>query len=461
MSPGQEGRSAALPLSPRLKPPDSHSALAAPRTDRGWNFMVPAVPCRGQVPTQSRLHRTLVPPEAPRPFPQLCPGRWRVMGEGSPSPAQEEDQNRGGKAPFSSTARTQSLLQPALFIFLFPVAFWEPTSRLSFAPFPSSGDLGIKAWLLSTQTDPAWRGQDGTTSFSTSAQVRALSRVLLSVRHLLSRPWAGNPPPSQALSCFLEEAPTPSQAFVGLGQSPVGDGLGLQLLEDGGGGGMTLQPSPPILHVAFSPWWARCGHGGRSWLLDAPRLRVPEPHTEPSLVLVPSSPCTTPQLLGRPGWCVTWEAFSLAHEVLAHRPPPLWKHSRHIGYHQTLRIDGLQGNPAMALEGGHGHMASRGPILAQNPCPESPFFLAHPSLGLLWTCRAHTPLKGQEHNSPAPQSYTPGTDDFLILNLSTPLSLIQSYCPIAYSRKMLTIFERAKLGHLLFFLKHRNPEKSA
>ncbi|XP_034502805.1 growth arrest-specific protein 7 isoform X4 [Ailuropoda melanoleuca] len=66
--PGREDGPTALPLSPRLEPPDSCAVLTAPRTNWGWSFVVPAEHRRGHLPTQSQPYHTLVTLEAPRPF---------------------------------------------------------------------------------------------------------------------------------------------------------------------------------------------------------------------------------------------------------------------------------------------------------------------------------------------------------------------------------------------------------
>lgn len=77
------------------------------------------------------------------------------------------------RPPFSTVAHTQNALQqPSLLIFFSPLEYSEgleyseslhPGSSLLLF---TSGSLGKKVWLQFSQTDPAWRGQDETTSFS-------------------------------------------------------------------------------------------------------------------------------------------------------------------------------------------------------------------------------------------------------------------------------------------------------
>lgn len=62
-------------------------------------------------------------------------------------------------------------------LFFCPVAFWEPTSWLFSALFTISGLE--KAWRLSSQTDPAQRGQAGTTSFNKLAPRRSVELCFL------------------------------------------------------------------------------------------------------------------------------------------------------------------------------------------------------------------------------------------------------------------------------------------
>lgn len=79
----------------------------------------------------------------------------------------------------------------------FPVAY-------SGSPHPGSslllfivGSLGKNAWLLFSQTDPACRGQDGTTSFSKFAPSRSIESCFLLDQASVSRAVSGQPrPPS-------------------------------------------------------------------------------------------------------------------------------------------------------------------------------------------------------------------------------------------------------------------------
>lgn len=71
------------------------------------------------------------------------------------------------RPPFSTAARTQNpLQQPSLLIFCSPLEYSKGLHPGSSLLVFTNGSLGKKVWLQFSQTDPAWRGQDETTSFS-------------------------------------------------------------------------------------------------------------------------------------------------------------------------------------------------------------------------------------------------------------------------------------------------------
>lgn len=127
--------------------------------------MLPAEDGRGHLTTQNQLCHTFVPLEALRPFlqPSLCLQGFGGSGEEvSFSKPRCQDQNlyrRHHSAERPSFRILCSL--PSLF---FPLHSGSPHPGSSLSSFIIKG-LGKKAWLLSSQTDTAWRGQDGTTSF--------------------------------------------------------------------------------------------------------------------------------------------------------------------------------------------------------------------------------------------------------------------------------------------------------
>lgn len=134
--------------------------------------MVPAEDCRGHLTTQSQLCHTFVPLEAPRSFLQLslCLQGFGGSGEGGLFfRAKCQDQNlyrRHHSAERPSFSILCSL--PSLF---FPLHSGSPHPGSSLSRFIIKG-LGKKTWLLSSQTDTAWRDQDGTTSFGKLALIQ-------------------------------------------------------------------------------------------------------------------------------------------------------------------------------------------------------------------------------------------------------------------------------------------------
>lgn len=112
---------------------------------------------------------------------------------------------------------------PSLF---FPIAY-------SGSPHPGSslllfitGRLGKNACLLFSQTDPACRGQEGTTSFSKFAPSWSIESCFLLDRASMSPAVPGQPrPPSPRPLPRVSSLFHPRLSW-GLGQSHVGDGLG-------------------------------------------------------------------------------------------------------------------------------------------------------------------------------------------------------------------------------------------
>lgn len=171
--------SQALPLSLRLNPSTAMLCLSLrEQTEAGtlWSLLSTI---GGLLSIQSQLCHMFVPLEAPRPFLQLAPlspGLSSVRGRKSLSPSQVSGSELWIEGTIYQNSPHSESLQPSLFIF--PIAFWEPTSCSSLSRFIIKG-LGKKAWLLSSQTDPAWRGQDGTTSFSKLALSQSVESCFL------------------------------------------------------------------------------------------------------------------------------------------------------------------------------------------------------------------------------------------------------------------------------------------
>lgn len=143
--PGREDGSTALPLSPRLKPPKSHAVLATPRTNRGWNIVVPAEHQRGPLPTQSQLCHTLTPLEAPRPFLQpahLSPGLWRGGGERSLSPSQVSGSESWIEGTFQLNSPHPESFAAALPLCFFPLHILGAHILALLCYFSSLGVLG-------------------------------------------------------------------------------------------------------------------------------------------------------------------------------------------------------------------------------------------------------------------------------------------------------------------------------
>lgn len=92
----------------------------------------------------------------------------------------------------------------ALSIFL--IAFWEPKSGFSWPLFIPVG-LG-KACFLPSLTNPAQRGQDGTTSFGKLAPSRSIESRFPSDQASSLKSLEIPIPPF--LSCFLKTVPTPT-----------------------------------------------------------------------------------------------------------------------------------------------------------------------------------------------------------------------------------------------------------
>lgn len=269
--------------------------------------MVPAEHHRGHLPPgASRV--TLVPLEAHSPS-FSCPlvsRASRVRGRRFLSASQCQDESRGEKAAFCSTACTQNPLQPSLF--LLPIAFWAPAS------WPFSATLHHRvSWEegLSSQTDPAWGGQDGTTSFSKLAPSWSIELCYLfdQASSVTSPLW--KPPVYPTLCCFLPPLP-PTRLLVGLGAASVPCGRQV---------GASLCHSPKWLHLLLCAWG-----GGRlrplCMALSHRQALYRQYHTALAtparsrvlhgacLVLMPPSPLPSSPFLGRPGLSVTWEAFS-------------------------------------------------------------------------------------------------------------------------------------------------------
>ena len=70
------------------------------------------------------------------------------------------------RPPFSTAACTQNPLQQPSLLIPPPLEYSEGLHPGSSLLLFTSGSLGKKVWLQFSQTDPAWRGQDETTSFS-------------------------------------------------------------------------------------------------------------------------------------------------------------------------------------------------------------------------------------------------------------------------------------------------------
>lgn len=186
------------------------------------------------------------PPRASR-VTHVCP--WKPRGPlSSWSPVSWALDGRGGKVPVSNQVSRSELLQegtaqlnspptprilcsPAhpLLFFFFPCRILG-AHFLALGPFSIIWGLGNKAWPLSTQSDPAWRGRAGTTSFSTSRSVE--SRLTLGQASPVESP-AGDPTPSH--TSLLPQGGSrcpplpPSQAPHGAGPVPCGRRVGMAL----------------------------------------------------------------------------------------------------------------------------------------------------------------------------------------------------------------------------------------
>lgn len=251
--------------------------------------------------------------------------------------------------------------------------------------------LGSKAWLVSLPS-PTLPGEVRMELPHSAHQPRARVLCLLlgqasSVKSPGWKPQSIQPSAASSRSSLLPPHPPP-RLFAGRAQSPVGGGLGgvfitppprgLHLLVHGGGG----TPCGFLSLVGTArPWQtlmvtAGCPLPG-SVLPPWPQLvlHVPEPCTEPRLVLVPPSPFPTSRFLGKPGLSMTWEAFSTP------RVSPRL-------YRNTANTFSTMSNPENPHQGTGrrndtrpprkgGHAASRGQILAQNPRPENPSLVAH------------------------------------------------------------------------------------
>lgn len=191
----------------------------------------------------------------------------------------------------------------------FPVAFWEPASWL-FATFPSSGLLGVRpgSFLCSpTRLERSgWNYLMQHISPSPSVELCLLLGQGSSVKSPGWKPQSIQPVAASSRSSLLPPRRLPPRLFAGRAQSPVGDGLGrvfitppprgLHLLVHGGGG----TPCGFLSLVGAARAWqtltatAGCPLPG-SVLPPWPQLvlHVPEPCTEPRLVLVPPSPFPT------------------------------------------------------------------------------------------------------------------------------------------------------------------------
>lgn len=229
--------------------------------------MVPAEHQRGHLLTQSQPCPTFVPLEAPGPFPQLTPlsaGLCRSRVGEALSPSQVSGSTLWLEGTLRLKARTQNPL------YFFPVASWEPTS-CSCVSRLSSRVLGGKAWLLSSQTEPVWGGQDGTTSFSNSALSPAPNRVC----------WETRRPPKASLELLTlpRPSPAPSWVLLGLGPSCGRDGLRQVSVRPRGRPLLCAAGMAPLRLGRLSPSGGRCAgiepsRGPRQWSLPG---RVPPP----------------------------------------------------------------------------------------------------------------------------------------------------------------------------------------
>lgn len=291
------------------------------------------------------------PPRASR-VTHVCP--WKPRGPlSSWSPVSWALDGRGGKVPVSNQVSRSELLQegtaqlnspptprilcsPAhpLLFFFFPCRILG-AHFLALGPFSIIWGLGNKAWPLSTQSDPAWRGRAGTTSFSTSRSVE--SRLTLGQASPVESP-AGDPTPSH--TSLLPQGGSrcpplpPSQAPHGAGPVPCGRRVGMALghpcpspAESSiclclgrGGGGFPVWLSLPGGHGT-----ERTGSHGLHGVSPSKPVSC-----HPSLMLS----CTFRSPARSPAWC--WYRLPLS-------PPPhswetrIWTgHEKHSGHRSSV-----------------------------------------------------------------------------------------------------------------------------
>lgn len=244
---------------------------------------------------------------------------WRALeGHGRKVPV--SNPGRGSESWIEGTVQLNSphpepLVARPLSFFFSPRCILETHILALPLPLFIVWGLGNKAWFLSTQTDPAWRGQDGTTSFSTSAPSQSVESCFY-IRSGISCQVSGletflQPSPRLFPQGSSRPHPLPGSywGWVGPlwemgwdGSLPPPEGSPCLCV---GGGGVTLQPPRP---PPPTPMRLSLPRGHRADMADGPGFQAVSCHLDLRF-------CT----FQSPAWC--WCPLPL----LPPPPPNSWE----------------------------------------------------------------------------------------------------------------------------------------
>lgn len=261
MFPAQEDRSTALPLSLRPKPPTPVLCLPLrEQTEAGtlWSLLS----TMGSPPHPEPAVSHACAPGGPTALPPAGPLVSRALeGQGK-----EVSVSKPSVRIRLWIEGIVQLNKPAPRTLCGPLSLCSPLHSGSPHPGPSLslfiiGSLGKAAWLLSSQTGPAWRGRDGTTSFSRFAPSQSVELwfPVDQASSVKSPLWKSQSPQPSAASAGKPSPPTPTPfgLFMALGQSHGEMGCGkslssrrwLHLLVQG-------MIDTPVPCTASLHWWA-------------------------------------------------------------------------------------------------------------------------------------------------------------------------------------------------------------